>query len=117
MSFVPRAGSVSREKSSRSFSSFSSHGQPKLALSQAELTKELETGFSTSADTQDVSMAFQPPAFGGSFLTRRATTVCQSLDCMSTLKPAFSISDFATGPRLVRTCRSVECSRTTGVPS
>jgi hypothetical protein len=36
---------------------------------------------------------------------------------MSTLKPAFSISDFATGARLVKTCRSVECSSTIGVPS
>ena len=62
-------------------------------------------------------MTFQPPCDGGSFFTRRATTVCQSLDCMSTFKPAFSISDLATGPRLVSTCRSVECSNTTGVPS
>ena len=65
----------------------------------------------------DVSIAFQPPLSGGSFLVRRATTVCQSIDCMSTLKPAFSISDLATGARLVSTPRSVDCSSTTGVPS
>ena len=56
-----------------------------------------------SAETHEVSIACQPPALGGSFLARRATTVCQSIDCMSTLKPAFSISDFATGARLVST--------------
>ena len=77
----------------------------------------MQTGFSTSAATQEVRIAFQPPADGGSFLARRETTVCQSIDCMSTLKPPFSISDLATGARLVSTCRSVECSSTTGVPS
>ena len=70
-----------------------------------------------SAATHEVRKACQPPAFGGSFLARRATSVCQSIDCMSTLKPAFSISDLATGARLVSTARSVECISTIGVPS
>ena len=59
-----------------------------------------------SAETQEVMKAFQPPWPGGSFLARRATTVCQSIDCMSTLKPAFSMSCFATGARFVSTSRS-----------
>ena len=56
-----------------------------------------------SAATDEVRKAFQPPLSGGSFLARRLTSVCQSIDCMSTLKPAFSISDLATGARLVST--------------
>src|SRR5690242_13974731 len=43
--------------------------------------------------------------------------VCQSIDCISTLKPAFSISDLATGAKLVSACMSVECISTIGVPS
>jgi hypothetical protein len=31
---------------------------------------------------------FQPPSFGGFWLVRRVTTVCQSVACTSTLKPA-----------------------------
>ena len=111
------AGSVSRAKSSRSFSISASHGQPNIALSQPAFMKPVKIGLVMSADTHEVRNACQPPAFGGSFLERRATSVCQSIDCMSTLKPAFSISDFATGARLVSTCRSVECISTIGVPS
>ena len=40
-----------------------------------------------------------------------------SIDCISTLNPAFSISALATGAKLVSTCRSVECISTIGVPS
>ena len=79
--------------------------------------KPMKIGLVMSAATQEVRKACQPPAFGGSFLARRATSVCQSIDCMSTLKPAFSISDLATGARLVSTARSVECMSTIGVPS
>ena len=43
--------------------------------------------------------------------------LCQSIDCMSTLKPPFSISRLATGARLVCQKRSLDCSSTTGVPS
>ena len=75
------------------------------------------TGFNISADTHEVRNACQPPAAGGSFLARRETSVCQSIDCMSTLKPARSSSDLATGARLFSTARSVECMSTTGVPS
>ena len=79
--------------------------------------KPAKIGLVMSTDTHEVRKACQPPAFGGSFLARRATRVCQSIDCMSTLKPAFSISDLATGARLVSTARSVECISTIGVPS
>ena len=61
------AGSDSRAKASRSFSICSSQGQPNSALSQLELRKAVPTGLSTSAATQEVRKAFQPPAFGASF--------------------------------------------------
>ena len=49
---------------------------------------QLAIGFTTSAPTQLVKNMFQPPSFGGFWLARRATTVCQSVACRSTLKPA-----------------------------
>src|SRR5262249_44190219 len=93
-----------------------SHGHPNIALSQAEFRKPVKIGFEISAETHPVRKACQPPAFGGSFLARRATKVCQSIDCMSTLKPAFSISDLATGAKLVAST-SVACISTIAVPS
>src|SRR5213593_3168131 len=86
------AGLVSRAKASRSPSMSLSHGQPNMALSHEALRKPIITGFRMSAATHEVRNAFQPPAVGGSFLARRATSVCQSIECMSTLKPAFSSS-------------------------
>jgi hypothetical protein len=50
-------------------------------------------------------------------LARRATSVCQSMACKSTLKPAFSSNDLATGARLDSEGMSVDCISTTGVPS
>src|SRR5216684_2879626 len=50
--------------------------------------EKLAIGFTTSAPTQLVKNMFQPPSFGGFWLARRATTVCQSVACTSTLKPA-----------------------------
>ena len=79
--------------------------------------KPIMTGLRMSAATHEVRNACQPPPAGGSFLARRATSVCQSIETMSTLKPPFSRSDLATGPRLVSTARSVECINTIGVPS
>jgi hypothetical protein len=58
-----------------------------------------------STDADEVRKAFQPPLSGGSFLARRLTSVCQSIDTMST------------GARLARICRSWECISTTSVPS
>ena len=70
-----------------------------------------------SAAPHEVMKALQPPLSGGSFLVRRATSVCQSIDCMLTLKPAASSCALATGAMLVSTVRSVDCSSSTGVPS
>src|SRR5262245_54154419 len=94
-----------------------SHGQPNMALSQEALKKPAITGLRMSAATHEVRKACQPPCVGGSFLVRRATSVCQSIDTMSTLKPARSINDLATGARLVSTGKSVDCISTMGVPS
>ena len=95
-----------------------SHGQPNAALSQLALTKPAITGLRMSADTHEVSIACQPPALAGSFLTRRATTRLPVHRLHVDLEAApFPCSDFATGARLVSTCRSVECSSTIGVPS
>jgi len=60
---------------------------------------------------------FQPPLSTGSFLARRDTCVCQSIDCTSTLKPPFSSKVLATGARLVSTWMSVVCISTIGLPS
>src|SRR5258708_1813253 len=84
------AGSVSLEKASRSFSISASHGQPKVALSHEALMKAADTGFITSGEPHEVKKALQPPDASGSFLARRATRVCQSIACRSTLKPAAS---------------------------
>ena len=65
----------------------------------------------------EVKKMCQPPLSAGSFLVRRATRVCQSIDCMSTLKPAASSCGLATGARLEWFTRSVWCSMTIGVPS
>ena len=70
-----------------------------------------------SAATEKVWKTFQPPLSAGSFLVRRVTSVCQSIDCMSTLKPACSSSALVTGAMLVSTGRVVDCISTTGVPS
>ena len=88
-----------------------------FAASQVAATKEAEIGLSKSAATHEVRNAFQPPSATGTFLARRATTDCQSISTMFTLKPPRSSSDLATGAKFVSTCRSVECMSSTGVPS
>src|ERR1044071_104092 len=70
-----------------------------------------------STEAHEVRNALQPPALGGSFLVRRVTKVCQSIACRSTLKPAFSSSDFVTGARLLSEAMSVDCISTTGQPT
>ena len=70
-----------------------------------------------STEAHEVRKALHPPALGGSFLVRRVTSVCQSIACRSTLKPAFSIRDFVTGAKLLSETISVDCISTTGVPS
>src|SRR6185436_1180262 len=54
-------GSVSRAKSSRSFSIAASHGQPNIALSQAEFMKPVKIGLVISIETQEVKKACQRP--------------------------------------------------------
>ena len=46
------------------------------------------SGSSGSAEITLVMNVFQPPSFGGFWLARRLTTVCQSAACTSTLKAA-----------------------------
>src|SRR6266700_7643886 len=70
------AGFTSRAYWSRSASISLSQGQPNMAVSQDELMKPALIGFRMSAATQEVRNAFQPPAEGGSFFARRATSVC-----------------------------------------
>src|SRR5262245_16967800 len=111
------AGSCSRANWSRRLSISLSHGQPNMALSHPALKKPAITGFRMSAATQEVRNACQPPWAGGSFFARRATSVCQSIETMSTLNPPFSRRFLATGARFVRTTRSVDCMSTMGVPS
>ena len=64
-----------------------------------------------------VQNMFQPPAVGRSFFERRDTSVCQSIACRSTLKPAWRISCPATSGSLSIEIRSVGFISTTGVPS
>ena len=54
-----------------------------------------------SGEPHEVKKALQPPLSGGSFLVRRDTSVCQSIACRSTLKPAASSCGLATVARLV----------------
>ena len=102
---------------SRSFSSSSSHGQPGRALSQLAIRNGVIRGSRMSTCDQLVEKAFQPPSETGTFLARRTITLCQSIEIMSTLKPAFSSSDLATGPSCLMTPRSLGASSVTGVPS
>ena len=63
-----------------------------------------------------VTNADQPPADGASLRERRASTVCQSVDIISTLKPPRSSSALETGAATPAAV-SVACSSTIGVPS
>src|SRR5215831_9925565 len=96
------AGSVSRANASRRFSISGLQGQPGSALSQPEFNQPLRIGSSMSVAADEVRKAFHPPELGGSFFALRATNVCQSIDCISTLNPACSISCLATGAKFVR---------------
>jgi hypothetical protein len=83
---------VVRAKSSRSFSIFSSHGQPIDAFSHAAPAKNETTGSRMSVVASVVVKADQPPADGASLRERRARQVCQSVAIISTLKPPRSSS-------------------------
>src|SRR5258707_14356818 len=63
---------------------------------------------------QPVMKAFQPPCVEGFFMARRATNVGQSIDCISTLKPACLSSAAMTGGDLLRTAKLAGYKSTTG---
>ena len=74
------------------------------------------TGSRMSVVASVVVKADQPPVDGGSLRERRASTVCQSVDTMSTLKPPRSSSCLATGA-VTPAAVSLACISSTGVPS
>ena len=89
----------------------SSHGQPARALSQVAARKGVISGSRMSTCDQLVAKAFQPPSDDRPLLRAAASIMlCQSIDCTSTLKPAFSSCALATGPSCLMTPRSVGCS-------
>ena len=95
-----------------------SHGQPPRAFSHVVARLGVISGSRMSSCTQLVPKAFQPPSDGGPFLVvSLVTMLCQSIGWTSTLKPAFSSCDFATGASCLMTPRSVGCGMTTTVPS
>src|SRR6267378_111492 len=61
-----------------------------------------------------VMKAFQPPCVEGFFMARRATNVGQSIDCISTLKPACLSSAAMTGGNLLSTAKLAGYKSTTG---
>src|SRR5258708_38528110 len=87
--FFCSSGDKARENASRSASILGSSGQPNQPpLLPLPLVGKLAIGFTGSALTKLVKNMFQPPYFGGFWLARRGTTVCQSAARTSTLKPA-----------------------------
>ena len=74
--------------------------QPNQPLSPVAFIIAIVSGFRMSPAVQEVMKAFQPPLSGASFLARRATSVDQSICCMSTLKPAASSCCLATSGSL-----------------
>src|ERR1700760_4542619 len=94
-----------------------SHGQPNIDFSHDALRKKCDIGSAMLSAPDEVKKMCQPPLSAGSFLVRRATSVCQSIDCMSTLKPAASSIGLATGAQLVWVGRAGWVNSTIGVPS
>src|SRR5450755_816702 len=92
--FFCSSGDNERAKASLSCSILASSAQPNqppfLPLPPMET---LAMGFAASALVKLVKNIFQPPSFGGFWLARRETTVCQSVACRSTLKPAWRSND------------------------
>src|SRR6185503_1146313 len=77
----------------------------------------LAIGFHTSGTTNAVKNRLQPPLSGGSFLALRPTSVCQSIACTSTLKPACRSSCAPTSGSLLIVLMSVGLMMTTVLPS
>src|ERR1700747_2828944 len=63
---------------------------------------------------QPVMKAFQPPCVEGLFMARRATSVGQSIDCISTLNPACLSNAAMTGGNLLSTAKLAGYKSTTG---
>src|SRR5260370_5399233 len=95
--FFCSSGDDERAKASFNCSILASSAQPNqppfLPLPPIE---KLAIGLTTSAATQLVKNMFQPPSLVGFWLVRRLTTVCQSVACTATLKPASRHSCAAT---------------------
>src|ERR1700690_2990873 len=116
--FFCSSGEEERAKASRIASILASSGQPNQPPTlPLPLIETLTTGFTTSAPTQKVKNIFQPPSFGGFWLARRCTTVCQSVACKSTLKPASRNNCAATIGGGFSTLTSPGAISTTRVPA
>src|SRR6476469_8069645 len=116
--FFCSSGEDDRANASRSDSILAFSAQPNQPpLVPLPPTDTLATGFETSAPDQLVKNIFQPPSFGDFWLARRATTVCQSVACRSTLKPASRNSCAATTGCAFRVTTSPGAMITIGVPS
>ncbi len=88
-----------------------------IALAAAGRSRRWLIGLRTSAPTQLVKNMLQPPSLMGFWLARRVTTVCQSVACTSTLKPALRSNCAATIGCAFNVVTSVGAMITTGVPS
>src|ERR1700761_7897468 len=98
-------------------SSLASSAQPNQPpVLPRPLVDALTTGFSTSAPTQLVKNIFQPPSLVGFWLARGEATVCQSVDCKSTLKPASRRACATTIGCAFNLTTSPGAITTTGVP-
>ena len=97
-------------------SSFGSSCQPNQPLSPVAFIMAMVSGLRMSEAVQEVMKMLQPPAAGASFLARRATRVCQSMFCRSTLKPACSSCCLATSGSLPMVPLSEGRISTTGSP-
>ena len=102
-------------RSSISLSSLAQPNQPDFSPRVSIVG--LAIGLQTSNVCHAVRNMCQPPLSGGSFLARRPTSVCQSIACRSTLKPAWRSSCAATSGSFWIAARSVGFISTIGVPS
>src|ERR1700730_8947953 len=116
--FFCSSGDDERAKVSFSCSILGSSAQPNQPpfLPRPPIEK-LTIGLTTSAATQLVKNMFQTPSFGGFWLVRRVTTVCQSVACTSTLKPASRNCCATTIGCAFNVTTSPGAMTTTGVPS
>ena len=103
-------------KALRSFSTSGSQGQPNRPLSQDAPIQVCSTGLAEPTPPEVVTKMFQPPCAGGSRLARRDTTEPQSIDCTSTLSPAWRIASINTCVAGVMVLWSVAANTVIGSP-